>query len=297
MQVMKDKTVIKARDGTELAVTRYIPNVSNYTTVIIAPAMGCRQKRYFNLAAFLCQEGYTVYTFDYRGVGRSLKRAGNHQEATLHQWASVDLDTVILAARNQFPRHELVGLAHGISGEIVCLAPASTFFSRLALVDAALSSWALAGRRGRLRLLGAYFFEAACRWIPGASSCMGHSVPFGVFREWLAWSKLPNGLFHHYSNNNYQKLRGPVLALNFTGAPFSAPRAVTALLRQFSNAYCSQWYLKPSGPGLKNGRYYPFYDKRLKDVLWKELVLWMQGKEPFRHNKANRKKSIRAYTG
>lgn len=47
---MKEKTVIKARDGTALAVTRYVPDVSNYTTVIVAPAMGCRQKRYSDLA-------------------------------------------------------------------------------------------------------------------------------------------------------------------------------------------------------------------------------------------------------
>lgn len=297
MQVMKEKTVIKARDGTALAVTRYVPDVSNYTTVIVAPAMGCRQKRYSDLAAFLCEQGYIVYTFDYRGVGRSVEQAGAPRGPTLRQWASIDLDTVILAARKQFPGHELVGLAHGVSGEIVGLAPASTFFSRLILADAALSSWALANWRGRLRLLGAYFYEAACRWIPGVSFCVSRSVPLGVFREWLSWSKLPNGLFHHYSNNNYQKLRGPVLSLNFTRAPFSAPRAVKALLGQFANAHCSHVRLKPLGPGLKNSGHYPFYDKRLKDVLWKELVLWMQGKEPFWQNEANRKRSTRTYTG
>lgn len=294
---MKEKAVIKARDGTELAVARYIPDAFNYTTVVIAPAMGCRARHYSHLAAFLCKEGFTVYTFDYRGVGRSRKKAGNHKEATLYQWASIDLDTVILSAKNQFPGHELAGLAHGVSGEIVCLAPASTFFSRLALVDASLSSWALANRSGRLRLLWAYIYGAAFRWLPGAFSCLSRSIPFGVYREWLSWSKSPNGLFHRHSNNNYQKLQAAILSLNFSETPSTAPRAVKALLGQFANAHLSEWYLSASELGGKTGRHYPFYDKKWKDVLWKELVLWMQGGEPFQQNNPSRKESIKSHAG
>ena len=137
---MKDKIVIKARDGTELAASRFLPPTSNYTVVIIAPALGYRQKRYSRLASFLCKKGYVVFTFDYRGVGRSKKKAANRKNVSLYQWASIDLDTVILSAKNQFPGHELVGLAHGISGEVAGLAPAITFFSRLVLANAALSS-------------------------------------------------------------------------------------------------------------------------------------------------------------
>lgn len=290
---MKEKIVLKARDGTELAATRYIPDSSNYTTVIIAPGMGRRAKHYSGLANFLCEEGYFVYTFDYRGVGRSRKKAGNHKEATLHQWVSIDLDTIILNAKNQFPGNELVGLAHGISGEAVCLAPACTFFSRLALVDASLSSWSLAGRHGRLRLFWAYVYEAACRWIPGVSLCLNRGIPFGVFSEWLSWSRYPNGLFHRYSNNNYQKLQVPVLSVNFFETPFTTPRAVKALLGQFTNAHHSEWYLSSSG----SGRHYPFYHKKWKDTLWRELVLWMQGREPFQQSHSSRKKSIKIHSG
>lgn len=294
---MKEKIVIKARDGTELAATRYIPDAPNYTTLIIAPAMGCRQKHYAHLAAFLCKEGYTVFTFDYRGVGRSRSKAGNHQEVAIHQWASIDLDTMILSAKNQFPGYELAGLAHGLSGEAVCLAPASTFFRRLILIDAALSSWALANRRGRLSLLWAHFWGAACRWIPGVSFFLGRGIPPEVFREWLSWTKFTNGLFHYYSSNNYQKLQALVLSLNFVETPFTSPRAVKALLRQFANARHSEWYLSSSGLGLKTARHYPFYDKRLKNVLWKELALWMEGEEPFRQSHPAREKSIKSHTG
>ena len=281
---MKDKIVIKSRDGTELAVSRFLPQVSNYTVVIIAPALGRRQKYYSRLASFLCKKGYVVFTFDYRGVGRSKKKATNRKNVSLYQWASIDLDTVILSAKNQFPGHELVGLAHGVSGEVVGLAPAIPFFSRLVLADAALSSWALANRQGRLRLLMAYFRKVACRWLPGVSSCLISNIPIGVFREWLSWSRYPNGLFHYYPNTNYQKLQAPILSIHFSEVPLSGPRAAAALLEQFANAQCSEWHLPASGQSFKTGRRQCLYKKRFKKVLWEQLAMWMQGEDTFQQS-------------
>lgn len=278
---MKNKVVIRARDGTKLAVTRYLPRRSNHTAIVIAPALGRRQKQYSSLAKFLCREGHVVYTFDYRGVGRSRKTGGDHEEASLYQWASIDLDTVILYAKNQFPCHELAGVAHGVSGQVVGLALASTFFSRLVLVDAALTSWNLAGRSGRARLLLSCCLLAGCRWIPGVSHFLGKGIPPGVFREWLCWAKYPNGLFHFYSNNNYQKIRAPILSANFSQTPFITPKAVKALLAQFANAPCSDWYFPVSPLPVRGARNRRLRDKGSHKALWRALSLWMQGEEAF----------------
>ena len=141
---MKDKIVIKSRDGTELAVSRFLPQVSNYTVVIIAPALVTGGEVLFQ-AGFFCKRLCRFSPLIIIGSGRS--KSGAHRKmSTLYQWASIDLDTVIPVWPKSVFGMSWSDYHGGIRGGGG--APAIPFFSRLVLADAALSSWALANRRG-----------------------------------------------------------------------------------------------------------------------------------------------------
>lgn len=57
--------------------------------LIIVPATGVLQSFYFKLATFLQQNGITVITFDYAGIGKSLNGSIKHQTGTLKAGAAV----------------------------------------------------------------------------------------------------------------------------------------------------------------------------------------------------------------
>ena len=62
---------LTARDGYRLGATLFRPAASNGRAVMIMAATGVPQEYYAKFAAFLAERGFTVLTFDYRGIGRS----------------------------------------------------------------------------------------------------------------------------------------------------------------------------------------------------------------------------------
>ena len=53
--------------------TTYSPTNASLGLVLIAPAMGVPQSYYSKFATWLAERGYQVSTFDYAGMGKSLK--------------------------------------------------------------------------------------------------------------------------------------------------------------------------------------------------------------------------------
>ena len=63
---------IIAGDGTKLSGRRYVPDAAVRAVVLMPSAMGVKQQYYEPFAAFLCEHGFAVLSFDYRGMGDSL---------------------------------------------------------------------------------------------------------------------------------------------------------------------------------------------------------------------------------
>ena len=68
---MKEKKKIRTKDGRTISATCYLPETANGKNIIVAPAAGIAQRDYESFSVFFQQLGYTVTTFDYRGVGES----------------------------------------------------------------------------------------------------------------------------------------------------------------------------------------------------------------------------------
>ncbi|MDX8411876.1 MAG: hypothetical protein R8K46_08440 [Mariprofundaceae bacterium] len=62
---------IPTTDGLRLAGTLYQRGDAADRAVIICGAMGIARRHYDAYAKHLCEQGFTVVTFDYRGIGGS----------------------------------------------------------------------------------------------------------------------------------------------------------------------------------------------------------------------------------
>ena len=65
------ETRIPARDGYALAATLYRPTGAARGAVIVSSATAVPRRFYRHFAAELAGAGYTVVTYDYRGIGDS----------------------------------------------------------------------------------------------------------------------------------------------------------------------------------------------------------------------------------
>ena len=57
--------------GHDLNLTVFKPQISNHKSIVISSATGVLQYYYFKFASYFSELGYTIYTFDYSGIGKS----------------------------------------------------------------------------------------------------------------------------------------------------------------------------------------------------------------------------------
>ncbi|MFZ9386386.1 MAG: alpha/beta fold hydrolase [Chitinophagaceae bacterium] len=277
---MKVSSTILTSDGTRIWINCYIPEKENGKVIIVAPGIGAVQSLYHLFACFYRNHGFTVISFDYRGMGLSAPDRLKGYRATLHEWAVQDINAVLLYARHTWQKHEIIYVGHCIGGEIIGLSPASQYISRMVLVSTALTCeklWPFHHRLWiRIQKNGHRLLAGMFGYLPGGNKSNRKSLPRGVVKQMANWCDSDNGLFDAYPDNNYRKLNIPVLAYSFTDDWLCPPKAVRELLNHFSGASVSWFHLKPKDLGIRSVGHFDFFHPEMRSVLWKSLLRWLE---------------------
>lgn len=280
---MRSNNPIRTIDGTWIWISSFGPEFSNGKIIVVGPGVGLTQEYYYLFAGYLQEQGFTVITFDFRGVGQSAPQKLNGYEANVHQWAAHDINAVLLYARQHFPGKEIIYIGHCISGEIIGLAPGSQYINKIVLVSSSLSCarlWPLRDKI-KIRVLKTFvdLLNRSFGYFPGKMLNIFGDLPKGVMYEWANWCDNPNGLFDSYPDNNYRKLNVPTLAYTFSDDWHCPPRAVKELLNRFANATITWYHIKPEELGLKKIGHNDFFEEGLKTTLWKHLSEWIKNEK------------------
>lgn len=274
---MKEQEIIRTRDGEKIYANVHLPNTSNGSTVVIGSEVGMLQEFYFGLALTLTYAGYTVYTFDYRGIGKSKPETLKNYQANLHQWGTLDLDAVILHAKNARTQRSLIYIGHGISGQIVGLAPASEYISHLVLIGSHLS---ITNNREIIRriksILLVPFLCQLLGYFPGRHLGYCSDLPKGVAMDWLKWNRESSGLFSFFSDKNYRKMEIPLLAYSFADDYLAPKKTVDQLVDRFPNSTITRRHLNPKSLGIRRIGHNGFF---IRQMLWPCLIEWMEKRE------------------
>src|SRR5690242_4255566 len=89
--------VVPAEDGCELAATLLEPaeqTADEAPFVVVACAVGVRQRYYARFAAYLAGRGHPVLTFDYRGIGASRRGPLKGSSVRMRDWCTLDVPGV-----------------------------------------------------------------------------------------------------------------------------------------------------------------------------------------------------------
>lgn len=276
---MQENGTIRTKDGCKIVMKIYAQEATQGKVILIGPSALTTQAHYQEMALYLQSQGYTVITFDYRGVGLSAPITLKGYKAGLHQWAVQDIDAVIRYARNYLPGQEIIFIGHGIGGELIGLSPASQYISKLVLVNSSLTCKKLWPWRDRLRMAFLKRFirvsSAFFGYFPGKRTGLSDDLPKGVMYEWLEWCNNNNGLFDNFPDNNYRKLQVPLLAFSFSDDWHSPRRAVQELLNYFSGTQITWHHIKPAEIGLRKIGHMGPFEKNGQHNFWQALCVWI----------------------
>lgn len=286
---------LKTRDGVALEATLFEPEGAADDgapvggaagdVVLLAGAIGVQQSFYRDYAAFLAEEGFTVLTFDYRGIGRSLDGPLSKVEADLLDWGEMDIAAAIDWVSHAFPEAKLLYVAHSAGGQLLGLARNNHRVAAMLTLSAPSGYWRLWHGTGRLFIALMWYvlipvLTPLLGYFPGRRLGLGANLPPGVARNWARWGRNP----HYISDGegqaireHYRTFRAPIHAISFADDPYAPREAVAELLSYYGSPDKEHEHLRPRDlgvPAIGHLRY--FRDPRFRDTLWRRTAEWLK---------------------
>ncbi len=274
---------IETDDGYHLAGTEFLPENTNGIGLIINGATGVVRKYYQAYAEFLCEQGFTVLTYEFRGIGESKKARSDSPVPTMLHWGQRDMDAILTNFMVRHPLLKVKGIGHSIGGQLLGILPDNNRYSdflSIASQHIYWKNWPLKDRP----LTVAFFFGVLPlfytltgglpKWVLGAEY-----LPRHVARDWSRFGRkkayiadqegrpLREG-FHGYNG----KMRFYAMADDRRFAP---PPAVHKLEALFKNAKSDVKILQPGDYQMKGIDHFGFFKKSMNKQAWSETAEWL----------------------
>ena len=279
-----------ASGGALLAFSVYDPPGAVRACVVIGGAMGVPQVFYAPYAQWLAQQGYRVFTFDYRGHGASLRHVPGqrlrHFRADLHDWVR-DYEAVIAHARSSTPQAPLLLLGHSLGGQLPGL------FEHPARVDGLLAIASGSGywRENAIALKRHVLFfwhvmvpvaTRVCGYFPGRRLRMVGDLPAGVILQWRRWCMHPRysaGAEGPEAAQRYARVRFPIQSWSFGDDEMMTLRGIRSLLTLYSAAPHKLQVIHPVEVPSRRIGHFGFFREAMQGTLWQRSLRALQALE------------------
>ena len=181
--------ILNTSDNIPLSVKIFEPQISNGKVLLINSATGVKQQIYFSFAKYLAEKGFTVITYDYRGIGESKPKQMRGFKASMRIWGTIDFKTLTDFIQKDYPDYTKFCLGHSVGALILGMNEDSRIFKKFVFVatqDATLKNLkfkvavtALFGFGLALPVMTQFF-----GYFPAHRFGLGESLPKGVAYDW-----------------------------------------------------------------------------------------------------------------
>ncbi|WP_374461739.1 alpha/beta fold hydrolase [Chryseobacterium taeanense] len=129
-----EKLVLTTEDSVSIVTHLFLPEKSNQRLLLINSATGVKQQIYFSFAKYFSEKGFTVITYDYRGIGLSKPRKMKNFEASMRIWGSKDYKALTEYIRLNFKDFQKYCLGHSVGALILGMNKNSDMFDEFVFV-------------------------------------------------------------------------------------------------------------------------------------------------------------------
>jgi predicted alpha/beta hydrolase len=277
---------IRCQDGTQISAKTYSkksdpqsPNV-RLGVLIFCPALAVPQKFYTQCAEFFAEAGFTVLSFDYRGVGES----AGPENPRLGEWGSQDMEAVIQFAQALPGAPSIYLLGHSIGGQLIGLAPSAKRLKGIVLVGASFPYWRRYKglRKITMGFMFALMMPLVCvfkKQFPSKLFGLGPTaLPSSLMADWSKWISEDEYLLDPkfgFDPKGYQGLEQNILAYAFDDDDYVPTASFEKILDAFSSADIDKRDLitknEPYGPV----GHFDYFRKAGTAGLWQDTLNWL----------------------
>lgn len=180
---------ILTKDNYSLSAHLFEPEISNNKVLLINSATGVRQQVYFSFAKYFAEHGYTVITYDYRGIGLSKPKKMKNFCSSMTIWGSVDYNALTDYIQERYIDYQKFCLGHSVGALILGMNEGSSIFEKF--IFAATQKSYLGNLNLRTKIQGYLGFGLVLPvstwffgYFPAHRFGLGESLPKGNAFDW-----------------------------------------------------------------------------------------------------------------
>lgn len=174
-----------------LSVHLFEPEISNQKLLLINSATGVKQQTYWKFAQYFCDQGFTVMTYDYYGIGLSKPKNLKHCNASMRTWGAVDYKALTDFIQQNYPSYQKYVLGHSVGALILGMNEDSKIFEKLIFVatqKAYIGNLDLKTKISSILGFGLVqpILTQVLGYFPGQKFGLGESLPKAAANDWRA---------------------------------------------------------------------------------------------------------------
>lgn len=229
-----------AEDQYPIKLTLFSPAEDNGKLLLINSATGVKQQMYFAFAKQAAGQGFTVITYDYRGIGLSKPGRMRGFNASMRVWGTLDYKAVTGYILKHYPGFRLYALGHSVGALILGMNEDSKAFEKFVFVG---TQKAFVGHLNfTTRFLGYAGFglmqpltTLVWGYFPSHLFGLGESLPVGVSRDWrslVLHKKSTNHLLENIEKDYSKDLTQDVLVIRAEDDSWLTEKGVRSLMAE-----------------------------------------------------------------
>ena len=280
--VKKDQDMKTVLINETISTTIYESDSSVQKVVIICSATGVKQSYYESFATWLSAHGYTAVTFDYTGIGESLKSPIKQAKANASSYGEQDIPSVIsYVVQVLNPQHVFL-IGHSIGGQLIGLSALPGVVKGILLVAAQSGYWKFWDKKAQPRMWLTWHVM-----MPGLTKLFGYfpgknfnmeNLPKGVALEWATWCRSRNYLFDHLTqaSKSFANIKLPIVSYSFSDDDYAPKSAVDWLSSQYKNGAVVRKHIRPQDLQLERIGHFGIFKDKCADTLWVDFIRDME---------------------
>lgn len=270
---------IEIISNSEILSATFFEGVHNDTILIIASATGVKQEYYQKFAQFIANNGISVLTFDYTGIGRSLKKPIKKYINNAADWGKNDLESIIQYTITKYPKSKKIVLGHSIGGQLIGLSKASMQLDKIVLVAAQSGYWKYWKGIGRIKMWCSWYllfpiFLSTFGYLKSKKISGMENLPKHVAKQWSTWGKNKDYILSDTSIHQmyYDSISADVTAFSIEDDKFAPVSAVKWMTSQYKNAKKKSIHLKPQDFKVNRIGHFGIFKEKFKDTIWVKIL-------------------------
>lgn len=274
---------ITTQDQAVITAHLFLPDQSNQRLLLINSATGVKQQVYFSFARYFSEKGFTVITYDYRGIGLSKPVKMKNFKASMRVWGAEDFKAVTEYIIDNFKDFKKYCIGHSVGALILGMNKDSGIFDEFVFVG---TQNAFVGNLKFRTKIEAYLGFGIVQpltttllgYFPAQWFGLGESLPKNCAYDWrtlILNRKSTNGLLN--KTEDYSKtLTQKVFVIRAEDDVWLTEKGVKSLLNEtYPNLKPTYRLIKTSESDkgeIGHVNFFRSYNKNLWNIILNELI-------------------------